>query len=67
MIYMKILKKRGSSREKWGGWNEILIYLPLYFFVCNVVCAADLIIVSIYEAYRLMFSTCFPFERFDNG
>jgi len=37
------------------------------FFVCNVVCAADLIIVPIYEAYRLMFSTCFPFERFDNG
>jgi hypothetical protein len=23
MIYMKILKKRGSSREKGGGGNEI--------------------------------------------
>lgn len=41
-----------------------LIYLPLYFFVCNVVCVADLIIIPFYEAYRLMFSTCFPF---DNG
>jgi len=23
MIYMKILKKGGGSREKWGGGNEI--------------------------------------------
>lgn len=41
-----------------------LIYLPLHFCICNVVCAADLIIVPFYEACRQMFSICFPF---DNG